>query len=500
ANHLLPQRPNLSIYSIQPSLHLHTPNSSTTQNPKPKMGRTEKPHAVLIPYPAQGHINPFMELGKLLHSKNFHVTFVNNHFNHNRLLRSKGESFLKSCPDFVFESIPDGLTDSDPDATQSIDALSDSARKYMFEPLMELVDRVNGDQSVPGITCVIPDGFMCFGLLVAERIGVPGVPFWTASGCGFMAYLHIGQLIEKGLVPHKSENFETDGSLDTEVGWIPGMAHARLRDLPFATRTTNPKGILLNCLRDEVQDDLRAPAIIFNIFEEFVYPIGPLSLLESHVVPLDSPVRTHRTTLWKEDTKCLDWLDTRPSGSVVYVNYGSIAVLTEEHFREFAWGLADSGHAFLWIVRPDVAKDMAKVLDEEFYKAVEGRAMITRWCAQDKVLTHPSVGAFLTHCGWNSMVEGICGGKPMICCAYFAEQPTNCRFAAKVWGIGVEIDPDVKRENISGLVKEMIDGEDGKRMKDKALEWKKKAEVATDVGGSSYKNFERVLNILNSRS
>ncbi|CAN1288626.1 Linamarin synthase 2 [Linum perenne] len=321
-----------------------------------------------------------MELGKLLHSKNFHVTFVNNHFNHNRLLRSKGESFLKSCPDFVFE-----------------------------------------------ITCVIPDGFMCFGLLVAERIGVPGVPFWTASGCGFMAYLHIGQLIEKGLVPHKSE--------------------------------------------------------LIALWSSYVYPIGPLSLLESHVVPPDSPIRTHRTTLWKEDTKCLDWLGTRPSGSVVYVNYGSIAVLTEEH-----------------IVRPDVAKDMAKVLDEEFYKAVEGRAMITRWCAQDKVLMHPSVGAFLTHCGWNSMVEGICGGKPMICCAYFAEQPTNCRFAAKVWGIGVEIDPDVKRENISGLVKEMIDGEDGKRMKDKALEWKKKAEVATDVGGSSYKNFERVLNILNSRS
>ncbi|CAI0422332.1 unnamed protein product [Linum tenue] len=455
-----------------------------------------------------------MQLGKLLHSRGFHVTFVNNHFNHNRLLRSKGEQFLKGCPDFVFESMPDGLPESDPDATQDIEALCDSARKYMFGPLMELLDRVNASGGhVPKITCVIPDGFMCFGMLAAEKLGVPAVPFWTASACGFMAYLHIGQLTQKGLIPHKSESFESDGSLDTPVGWIPGLQHARLRDLPFATRTTNPNAILLNCLRDEVQDDLRAPAIIFNIFEEFeqeifdelkklyphqLHPIGPLSLLERHVVPNDSPVRAHRPTLWKDDDNCLDWLDAQPDGSVVYVNYGSIAVLSEQHFREFAWGLAGSKHRFLWIVRRDVVKDMAGVLNKEFHDEVKDRAMIASWCAQDKVLDHPSVGAFLTHCGWNSMVEAVCGGKPMICCAYFAEQPTNCRFAAKVWGVGVEIDPDVKRENICELVKEMMEGEEGKRMKAKALEWKKKAEVATAVGGSAYLSFDKVLDVLNS--
>ncbi|MFQ6623616.1 hypothetical protein Gotur_004317, partial [Gossypium turneri] len=76
-----------------------------------------KSHAVCLPFPAQGHVNPMMQLAKLLHSRGFHITFVNTEFNHRRLIRSRGEEAVKGLPDFRFEAIPDGLQPSDSDAT-----------------------------------------------------------------------------------------------------------------------------------------------------------------------------------------------------------------------------------------------------------------------------------------------------------------------------------------------------------------------------------------------
>ena len=90
---------------------------------------TWKPRAVCVPYPSHGHVTPMMRLAKLLHSRGFHITFVNTEFNHRRLIRSKGLNYLKGLPDFWFETIPDGLPHSDRDATQDVPALCDSTRK-----------------------------------------------------------------------------------------------------------------------------------------------------------------------------------------------------------------------------------------------------------------------------------------------------------------------------------------------------------------------------------
>ncbi|KDP29701.1 hypothetical protein JCGZ_18636 [Jatropha curcas] len=174
------------------------------------MGSLSKPHAVLIPFPAQGHINPFMQLAKLLHSRGYHITFVNNEFNQKRLLRSKGPELMQGLPaDFRFEAIPDGLPPSNPDATQDIPSLCDSARNYMLGPFRELLAKINSLSSdqVPKVTCIISDAIMSFALLAAEELGVPGVPFWTNSACGFLAYLHLGELVKRGLVPYKSIYF-----------------------------------------------------------------------------------------------------------------------------------------------------------------------------------------------------------------------------------------------------------------------------------------------------
>lgn len=162
-----------------------------------------KPHAVLLPYPAQGHVNPLMQLARLLHSKGFHVTFVNTEFNHRRLVRSNGPEFFKGLLDFRFETIPDGLPPSDRDATQDIWALSDSVRKNCLDPFRELLAKLNSSPELPPVTCIISDGLMSFAIEAAEELGIPEIQFWTASAIGLMGFLQFEELVKRGIVPFK---------------------------------------------------------------------------------------------------------------------------------------------------------------------------------------------------------------------------------------------------------------------------------------------------------
>jgi hypothetical protein len=135
----------------------------------------------------------------------------------------------------------------------------------------------------------------------------------------------------------------------------------------------------------------------------------------------------------------VEWLDGRAPRSVAYVNCGSITVMTNEQLLEFAWGLAGSGYAFVWNIRPDLLKGGTAVLPPELLAAVEGRALLTTWCLQEAALAHEALGVFLTHAGWNSTLESICAGVPMLSWPFFAEQQTNCRYKRTEWGVGMEI-------------------------------------------------------------
>ena len=172
---------------------------------------TQKPHAVLVPFPAQGHVTPLMRLAKLLHSRGFHITFVNTEFNHRRLIRSKGPESVKGFADFRFETIPDGLPPSDKDATQDVPKLCDSTRKTCLVPFKELLAKLNSSSDVPPVSCVVSDGVMSFAIKAAEDMGIPEVQFWTASACSFIGYLHYRELIKRGIVPFKSK-FKTERS------------------------------------------------------------------------------------------------------------------------------------------------------------------------------------------------------------------------------------------------------------------------------------------------
>ena len=170
-----------------------------------------KPHAVLTPFPAQGHINPMFKLAKLLHSRGFHITFVHTEFNSQRLLNSRGPTALDGLPDFRFETIPDGLPPSmNPDATQDIPSLCDSTTNNCLGPFRRLLDKLKDSASaglVPPVTCLVSDLSMSFTVHAAEEIDVPIVLLWHASACSLLGVAHFRNLIDKGLIPLKGTKF-----------------------------------------------------------------------------------------------------------------------------------------------------------------------------------------------------------------------------------------------------------------------------------------------------
>ncbi|GAA0169335.1 transferase [Lithospermum erythrorhizon] len=474
------------------------------------ISKVEKPHAICIPFPAQGHINPMLKLAKLLYSRGFHITFVNTEYNHKRLIKSKGFEAVEGLPSFRFETIPDGLMESDDiDSTQDIPYLAESTSKTCLDPFMKLIKKLNDRNvsNVPPVSRIVADGCMSFALLAAEQLGIPVVFLWTTSACGFACYMHFFTIVQSGLSPLEDDSYLTNGYMETMLD-LPGMDGLRLKDIPTFIRTTNPDDIMLNFVLQETERSKRASAIVLNTFEELeydvvqalstilppIYTIGPLHLLENYEVK-DESLKNLGANLWKEDSECLEWLDLKSPDSVVYVNFGSITTMTPNQLVEFAWGLANSGTDFLWIIRPNLVSGDSCVLPSEFMEVTKERGMLGSWCPQEKVLSHPSVGGFLTHNGWNSTLETLASGVPMVCWPFFAEQQTNCWYSCNKWGVGMEIDNNVKRDEVQNLVRELMTGEKGRKMKTAALEWKKKLhEAASGPKGFSYLNLDQLIN------
>jgi len=171
-----------------------------------------KPHAVLIPYPLQGHINPLLKLAKLLHLRGFHITFVNTEYIHKRLLKSRGPNALDGFTDFRFETIPDGLTPmdgDDGDATQDLISLRESIRKNCIQPFRELLAKLHDSAKsglIPSVTCLVSDCIMPFTTQVAEEFALPIVILFPSSACSFLSILHFRALIEKGFIPLKGNS------------------------------------------------------------------------------------------------------------------------------------------------------------------------------------------------------------------------------------------------------------------------------------------------------
>nr|Q6VAA4.1 RecName: Full=UDP-glycosyltransferase 85C1 [Stevia rebaudiana]AAR06922.1 UDP-glycosyltransferase 85C1 [Stevia rebaudiana] len=466
----------------------------------------KKPHVVFIPFPAQSHIKCMLKLARILHQKGLYITFINTDTNHERLVASGGTQWLENAPGFWFKTVPDGFGSAKDDGVKPTDALRelmDYLKTNFFDLFLDLVLKLE----VPA-TCIICDGCMTFAntIRAAEKLNIPVILFWTMAACGFMAFYQAKVLKEKEIVPVKDETYLTNGYLDMEIDWIPGMKRIRLRDLPEFILATKQNYFAFEFLFETAQLADKVSHMIIHTFEELeaslvseiksifpnVYTIGPLQLLLNKITQKETNNDSY--SLWKEEPECVEWLNSKEPNSVVYVNFGSLAVMSLQDLVEFGWGLVNSNHYFLWIIRANLIDGKPAVMPQELKEAMNEKGFVGSWCSQEEVLNHPAVGGFLTHCGWGSIIESLSAGVPMLGWPSIGDQRANCRQMCKEWEVGMEIGKNVKRDEVEKLVRMLMEGLEGERMRKKALEWKKSATLATCCNGSSSLDVEKLAN------
>ncbi|KAL6619800.1 hypothetical protein ACP70R_034939 [Stipagrostis hirtigluma subsp. patula] len=199
--------------------------------------------------------------------------------------------------------------------------------------------------------------------------------------------------------------------------------------------------------------------------------------------------------------ECLAWLDAQPERSVVFLCFGSKGAFSAAQLQEIARGLESSGHRFLWAVRspPEelAGPDLERLLPAGFLERTRDRGMVAKsWVPQAEVVRHEAVVAFVTHCGWNSALEAIMAGLPMICWPLYAEQRMNKVFMVEAMRIAVAIegyDELVKAEEVDAKVRLVMETEEGKVLRERVTLTKEKAMEAINLGGSSQVAFAEFL-------
>ncbi|KZV49996.1 7-deoxyloganetic acid glucosyltransferase-like [Dorcoceras hygrometricum] len=464
------------------------------------------PHVLIFPLPAQGHMNSMLHLAQLLCLSDIHVTFVVSEFNHRRMLTAT-DSALERYPGFRFQPIPDGLPEDHPRVGDRMIGCFEPAIKFMgsyFDKMMGEKDLLASANTRP-VTCIIADDVLSFAADFAAARGIPLIYFRTISASAFWAFFCIDRLVEANEIP-----FQEIG-MDELVKSIPGMeGFLRCRDLPSFCRVDDTNDPTLWSLFNIARQTARAKAVIMNTFGYLEQPI--LSNISKHmpriyaIGPGNAHLRsrlgdtsTPSASLWTEDRNCINWLNAQETKSVIYVSFGSIAMVTREQILEFWHGLVNSKHKFLWVMRPGsiTGEDEDQIPDVELEKGTKENGYMVEWAPQEEVLNHPAVGGFLTHSGWNSTLESIVAGVPMICWPYFGDQMVNSRLVSEVWKIGLDIKDSCNRAAIENAVRELM-GVRRDEFLERADHLAKMAKQAVNEGGSSYCDLNGLIEYIDS--
>ncbi|XP_019092967.1 PREDICTED: UDP-glycosyltransferase 76E2-like [Camelina sativa] len=445
--------------------------------------QVKKRRIVLVPVPAQGHVTPIMQLGKALYSKGFSITVVQTPYN--RVSSSKDFS------DFHFLTIPDSLTDSD---LKSLGALPFMLKinQVCEESFKHCLSQLLQEQGDDDIACIVYDEYMYFSQAAAMTFQIPSVVFSTTSATAFVCRSVLSKV--------NAESFLLDmKDPETQEKVFPGLDPLRYKDLPTSAFGPLESIIKLYCNAVNIQT---SSAVIINSasclessslarlqqkLQVPVYPIGPLHIAASA-----------SSSLLEEDRSCIEWLGKQKPSSVIYISLGSLAVMQTKDMLEMAWGLSNSNQPFLWVIRPGSVpgSEWTESLPEEFNKLVSERGYIVKWAPQIEVLRHPAVGGFWSHCGWNSTLESIGEGVPMICRPFTGDQRVNARYVESVWRIGVLLEGELDKGFVESSVKRLTVGEEGADMRKRAIALKEKLIVSARSGGSSCSSLDDFVNSL----
>ncbi|OAY77464.1 anthocyanidin 5,3-O-glucosyltransferase-like [Ananas comosus] len=479
-----------------------------------------KETVVLYPGMGVGHLTPMVELAKLFVRRGFAsvaVVAVESPFPGAPSMEPVISRLSSSHPasSISFHLLPRVAYTPPPPGGNPFAGMFDVLR--LNNPaLLSLVRSLS-----PPPRALVLDFFCTDALDVAAELALPAYFFFSSGAANLAVFLHL---------PHDPAGAASFKDLGRAPVHFPGVRPIPACDMPQVLsdrdtdtyralvrnfgRLPNSRGILVNTFEAlepgparALRDGLPLPGRPMPP----TYCVGPLVTGGLEKAKRGGGVGGEGDGRPEaERHACLAWLDARPERSVVFLCFGSMGAFSADQLRETALGLERSGHGFLWVVRsppdPDPSKafaprpepDLGALLPEGFLDRTAGRGLVVpSWAPQVEVLRHGAVGAFVSHCGWNSSLEAITAGVPLVCWPLYAEQRMNKVFLVDEIRVGVAVDGYdqalVAADEVERKVRLVMETDDGERLRARAAELKDKAAAALDEGGSSHAAFQEFL-------
>ncbi|KAI3806296.1 hypothetical protein L1987_22195 [Smallanthus sonchifolius] len=425
---------------------------------------------LIVSYASLGHINPSLTLATRLRKMGVDVTI------------STGLSVLRHIIDkettthgLTFAPFSDAHDNSKPPATTLQQFMSDFATNGACAVAEIISSAAAADHPFDHLvyTTGIP-----WAATVASAYNVKCSLLW----CQPVTVLNIYYYYFNGY-----EDLMSNKSIRIS---LPGLPPLTIDDLPSFLLSSRPKehDFLVQDLKDQIDALKTAPRILVSSFNELeIESIKAIDQLE--FFPIGPLVQSER----KGKDECIEWLNTKPKSSVVYVSFGSVATLSMDQVEEIAIGLLETDRPFLWVVR-----DSEQVGRLSKTEQLQKQGMIVNWCFQVAVLNNRSIGCFVTHCGWNSTVEALAAGVPLVVFPQWSDQPTNAKMVEDVWKTGVRVkrrerDEVVEGREIYRCVEMVMARDDSGEIRRNAHKWQDLATEALNNGGSSTINLQAFL-------
>lgn len=421
----------------------------------------------------------------------------------------------------TFAAISDGYDDGfRPTDDSDARTYFSKFRQSGSETLRELFEKSAAEGN--HVTCLVYTLLLPWAARVAREFNVPSALLWIQPATVFNIYYYYFNGY-KGVI----SECEKDPSWSLTLPNLPFELKAS--DLPsfLLPSTPYPYTFALPTFQEQVEELEKEenPTILVNTFEALeagmlrsvektyqLIPIGPL-LPSAFLDGRDPTDKSFGGDLFQrsKDRDYMGWLNSQEKSSVIYVSFGSISVLSRSQMEELARALIQTHRPFLWVIREKETQhhqetEHSKEEDDQELSCIEELkqlGLIVPWCSQVEVLSHPSVGCFVTHCGWNSTSESLTSGVPMVAFPQWTDQTTNAKLVQDVWRTGVRVlkatedDGLVKSEEIRRCLEAVMESEE---MKENAKRWRNLAIEANKEGGSSDSNLKAFINQVTSTS